>query len=381
MRISFLIAKLDTGGAEKQLYYLIKGLLKCNHYVQLAYFYPGGSFKKKFQELDGLELNCLCRKSKYDLSIIPKYICMLRRANIQIVQGYMPPANSFALIAACFAKVPVKLISIRASNWDYQVKIGTFIYFHLDHILGNKIADAYITNSNSGKCFHISKGFDGRRFFVISNGIDIEVRKGIEQNRKVELYKELKIPPRSFVIGIVARIDPMKDHKTFLKAARIVHKEYPEAVFLIVGGGAPLLMDELRRLTKGLGIEENVIFTGMRDDVPELLQIIDIVCSSSYGEGFSNSIAEAMAAGKPVVATDVGDMAEVVKDGECGYIVPAKHPEEFAKRIIELLSDEEMRKTMGAKGRERIEKSYSIESMVKKTEQVYQALLEKKGRI
>ncbi|MBN1254711.1 MAG: glycosyltransferase [Deltaproteobacteria bacterium] len=379
MRISFLIQGLDVGGAEIQLYYLVRGLLKHNHYIQLAYFYAGGALEKKFQEIEGLDLNCLWRKSGYDFSVIRTYVSMLRRADIQIVQGYMPPANSLALIAGVFAKVPVKVASLRASNWDYRETTGTFIYFHLDRILGNGIADAYLANSNRGKYFHISKGFDDRKIFVIHNGIDTEVIKRNKQDKKKEFYKELKILPNSLVIGLIARIAPIKDHKTFLEAVKIVHKEYPEAVFLIVGGGAPSLMDDLRRLTKELGVEEKVIFAGMRNDVPELLQIIDIVCSSSsHGEAFSNSIAEAMAAGKPVIVTDVGDMAEVVKDGECGFVIPPRHPKALAKRIIEFLSDEETRKTMGAMARERIEKNYAIDSLIKKTEQVYQCLLEKK---
>jgi len=181
------------------------------------------------------------------------------------------------------------------------------------------------------------------------------------------------IPADAPVVGIIANLHPIKGHKVFLTAAASVLQTYPQTVFLIVGRDIGI-KSELEAFAQELHIRDAVMFTGERDDIPEILSILDIQVSSSFSESFSNVILEGMAAGKPVVATEVGGTPELVVPEQTGLLVPAGNPQCLAEAMMRLLGDQALRVQMGHAGRRRIELLFRIEQTVQQLEGFYQQI-------
>jgi glycosyltransferase involved in cell wall biosynthesis len=185
------------------------------------------------------------------------------------------------------------------------------------------------------------------------------------------LRHTLGLSPDQPVAAIVAALRPEKNHELFLRAAARIARRRPEARFLVIGDGPR--RSELERLTAELEIEKNVLFLGVRSDVPRMLSLASVLVLSSHMEANPVSILEALACGKPVVATRVGSIAESVEHGICGYLVTPGDEAELAARVDELLGQPELACRMGQVGRERVVRDWSLERMV----EGYQELIER----
>ena len=163
-----------------------------------------------------------------------------------------------------------------------------------------------------------------------------------------------------------------------MSALPAIASAHPDARVLVVGDGE--LREELVRQAKDLGVENTIVFVGERNDVPDMLRIADLFVLPSVSEGLPISILEAMANRLPVVATNVGGIPELVRDGETGALVPSGEPHSLARAVIELLSNPEKMQAAGAAARARLKTHFSQEIMVAKTEKLYQNLLERSGR-
>jgi len=179
----------------------------------------------------------------------------------------------------------------------------------------------------------------------------------------------LGIPPAAQVVGIVANFRPVKDHVLFLRAAALVAASVPNATFLLVGQGP--LKAELQHLTVDLGIAKRVFFSTPDVAVPDYLARMSVACLSSESEGLPNAILEYMAAGLPVVATDVGGVSELVCDGIHGFLVGTHTPEAFAKPIIRLLQDENLRLALGRNSLERAQAEFDEAAAIRRLQQLY----------
>ena len=171
---------------------------------------------------------------------------------------------------------------------------------------------------------------------------------------------------------MVGNLRPIKDHTTLVQAFARLADRFPDTHLLLVGKGTE--EERLRNLAAELGVGPRVVFPGARMDVPRVLAAMDLFVLSSHSEGMSNAIIEAMAAGLPVVASDVGGNAECVKDGETGFIVPPRSPEMMAARLSELLADGGLLERTGQAGRMRAESLFDVRSMVKQTADLYRSL-------
>lgn len=229
---------------------------------------------------------------------------------------------------------------------------------------------AIIANSETVKqhCLQQEKFVANQKIWVIYNGIDLyRYTVNISKEKK---KKELQISNNTQVVGMVASLHPRKGHSDFLKAASIVLRTYPHTVFLLVGRDEGM-KSELETLARALHIHSSVFFTGERDDISELLSIFDVQVSSSYAEGLSNAILEGMAAGNPVVATEIGGNPELIVHGETGFLVPPGEVSRLAEMIMRLLEDKNLRVRMGNAGRQRVEKLFGMEQMIQHTERLY----------
>ena len=197
------------------------------------------------------------------------------------------------------------------------------------------------------------------------------------------LRAELGIPDGEPVVGMVARLAPEKGHHLLLGAAAIVTRDFPEARFVCAGKGRS--RPDIERLARELGIEHNVILTGFRDDVPDVVALFDVfVLSPTSGESLGTSILEAFCMEKPAVATEVGGTGESVRDGQTGFLIqPAPEPlqiEGLAEAILKLLRDPDLRKSMGQAGRRLVEQEFHPRRLAERTAQLYQQLVTEKSK-
>jgi len=212
---------------------------------------------------------------------------------------------------------------------------------------------------------------------VVPLGLDVDPFLRCEEARG-ELRAELGVGDAPLV-GIVARLVPIKRHEDFLSAAAVVASRLPQCRFLVVGGG------ELRRTLEGraraLGLDGRVRFLGWRGDLPRIYADLDLVVLTSGNEGLPVSLIEAMAAARAVVATRVGGVPDLVEDGVTGLLVPPGEPPALAEAIATLLADPELRRVMGEAGRKRVHPAYSVERLVRDIDRLYSDLVaEKLGR-
>ena len=184
-------------------------------------------------------------------------------------------------------------------------------------------------------------------------------------------------------IGLIGRISPWKGQHIFLRAAALVHQRFPETQFFIVGSalfGETEYEQRIRSLTESLGISNIVTFTGFRSDVQNAIADMDVIVhASTIGEPFGQVIIEGMAAGKPVIATNGGGVPEIVEDGKTGILVPMGNAEAMAEAIHRVVADPVLATNMGARGRERVRKHFTIELKARKVEAVYQAMLSRRA--
>jgi glycosyltransferase involved in cell wall biosynthesis len=230
-----------------------------------------------------------------------------------------------------------------------------------------------VVNSATGQAFHTQIGYHPREWVLIPNGIDDQqFRPDAVARRSVR--QELGLEPEALLIGLIARFDPMKDHTTFLQAARLLLDSHPQTHFLLCGAEVTPENLQLSCQIETGHLQERVHLLGLRRDITRITAALDVATlSSSFGEGFSNVVGEAMACEVPCVVTDVGDSAQVV--GDTGIVVPPKDPQALAdgwRKLIEM--GVEGRQRLGRAAREWIQQEYSLESVVTQYENLYLSL-------
>jgi len=299
----------------------------------------------------------------------------LKRNNIQVVHAHDFYTNIFGMTAATLARMPVRIASrresaVRAAK-QRLVERGAY-----------RLAHKVVANCEEVRRQLIGEGVAAEKVVTLYNGLELS-KFTTEFDRQTSL-SHLGLTtdkPRRF-ITIVANMrahfmEPkpvcLKDHATFLRAAKRVHDAFPDAAFVIAGEGE--LLDETKSLATQLGLERDVFFIGRCEKIAELLSVSYACVLSSISEGFSNSILEYMAAGCPVVATDVGGAREAIVEGETGYLVKPGDDETLALRLIALLNDPDRASAMGERGREVVREKFSSEAQLARAENLYESLL------
>jgi len=216
---------------------------------------------------------------------------------------------------------------------------------------------------------------NSKKVISIPIGLELEPLLSCERHHGL-LRRELGLEENILLVGIVARLFPVKGHNLFLEAAAKVRDQFSPVKFVIVGGGE--LTEPLKHHAKKLRMERDIFFLGYRSDLPEIYSDLDIVVLSSYNEGMPVSIIEAMAAAKPVVATEVGSVRELVNHGETGYIVPSGNANALAEAILKLLQQPSLRHAMGKQGRQHMNSQFTLERMLQATESLYLQTLEER---
>jgi glycosyltransferase involved in cell wall biosynthesis len=224
------------------------------------------------------------------------------------------------------------------------------------------------TVSSELKQHLVAEGFPTGRVNVIYNGIDVGAVPPIGMRARVR--RELGVPDDAVVVGTVARLDPVKDIHTLIRAVALRHGTSAQTILLVIGDGSERAV--LETTAREIGVASSVRFLGHRDDARDLLVACDLYANSSISEGISLTILEAMAAGLPVVATRVGGTPEIV-DASCGRLVPARDPQALADALTALAADAPLRQMLGRRARARVEERFTLDRMVREYRDAYYA--------
>jgi glycosyltransferase involved in cell wall biosynthesis len=294
------------------------------------------------------------------------WVIYRRRVDLIHVNSYVP--GNYARLAAALMQVPIVI-----DHWH-----GFTRFNRKRRLICRTLArftDLSLAVSRGVKDYLVSEiGLDPVKVRVVPNGVDVA---SIDAARPgAEVRRELGLPAAAPVLGLVGRLDHWgKGHRELFTAMAQLRARYPVQA-LIVGGGRRI--DEVKALAASLGLAAAVHFLGPRRDVPDLLRVMDVFVLPSYSEGVSLALLEAMAAGRPVVATAVGGLPEVVTDGDTGLLIPPRDPNALARALERLLADPAWARQLGANARARVRAHYSLDRLGREINAIYGELGEKK---
>lgn len=367
------------GGTERHVVSLTEGLDPSMFEVHMGCFKRIGPFVDGIQarEIPLVEYKINSLYNHRTLRQELRFARYIRRNRIRIVHSYGFYSNVFAVPAGRLGAAEVVVASIRdiGDMWTPRQK-------RVEKLVC-RLADCIVVNAEAVRQRLITEGYPRDKISVIRNGIAIaRFEKKLGGTR---VSQELGLPPRAPVVAVVSVLRPLKGIEYFLEAAVLVSRRFPEARFLIVGDsvyrqGSHVVGDsaykgELERYARFLGLDGQVVFTGFRLDVPELLAEVTVSVLPSLSEGLPNALLESMAAGVPVVATRVGGNSEVVEDGITGRLVPPHDAAALADAVCSVLDNPELASGFGQAGRQRVAERFSLEQMVRETERLYLRLL------
>lgn len=369
IRVLHLVEDLKVGGLENVIVSIVMGLDKIKYQSQIWCLAQGGDIATELMAKGAL-VRILNEKSYYNPLRILYLARLIRGEKFSIIHTHGYFASTFGRLAGLIARVPVIITHVHTTYHD-----GTIRNILIEYIL-SRFTDRIIFVSNAVKRSMIeNEGIREENTCVIYNGATISPpANNIETIRRRR--EQLGIDKQDTVIIIVASLTANKGHKVLLNAFAQVVKKYSHMKLLIVGDGP--LMGEIRATADYLGIAFRVIFTGLRRDVSNLLQLSDVFTLPSITrEGLGIALIEAMAMGLPLIGTRVGGIPEVIAHKVNGLLVAPGNPWELAAALESMVQDEEMRKKMGGKGKEIYAEKFTMARMIGLIENLYDDLLEK----
>jgi glycosyltransferase involved in cell wall biosynthesis len=377
LSVLHVITALLGGGAEMMLYRLLSRLDRTRFTPQVISLLDHGPISRKIQAL-GIPVRSLGMKEG-----IPNPVVVLRLARWlrqdppDVIQTWMYHADLVGGLAARLAGGFPVAWGIRHSDLSTETSSRlTHLTVKMCAHLSRWLPDRIVCCSEASRQVHTAIGYAADKMVVIPNGYDVETFRP-DSGARASVRKRLAISEDAPVVGMVARFDPQKDHRTFIRAAQLLHRDRPDAHFLLCGDEVTWENQELARWIDEADLRTRCHLLGRRDDeIPNLTAAFDIASlSSSYGEGFPNVVSEAMSCGVPCVVTDVGDAALIV--GQTGIVVPPSNPEALAtawRKVLDLGC--EGRRHLGIAARQSIRERFDIAEVVGRYQHLAEELAE-----
>ncbi|NLY45264.1 MAG: glycosyltransferase [Tissierella sp.] len=369
MKVLHLISGGDTGGAKTHIISLMKGL---NNLIDAKIIcFIEDTFYTEVKDAN-IDIEVFEQKGRLDLSVIARLEEEINNNNYDIIHCHGARANFVAM----FLKRKVKKPFITTIHSDYELDFKDNFYKRLIFTNLNKIAlnkfDYYIAISDSFKDMLVDRGFKSEAIYTAYNGIDLDDE--VTYISKDDFLKRHNIDARDkTIVGIIARLDLVKDHETFIKAADIVLKERKDVVFLIAGDGND--KKRLNSIVEELGIGEYIHFLGYVKDPYSFFNAIDINVLTSISESFPYVILEGARMNKTIISTKVGGVGMLIKDDYNGYIIDIGDSQSLAEKISNLLDDKEKIKIMGENLFKDVKENFSSEPMAKRHIEIYKEIL------
>jgi len=367
MKVILFIGQLSTGGAERQIINLANGLSSFGDEINLITIFPGGTLVGTLNKSSHLKHTSIWKKkAESKIARFFQYLFssvvlrnLISRMNPDVVYSFLFFTNIAAWLATRGSYANKLVWGLRST----KMKLSWKQYFpDLFSKIVSSTVPLIIVNSESGLKFFLDRGYNPQNIISIPNGIDVDYFNILNDQYNV-LRKKLGLSTSDIVVGHIARHHPIKNHLGFIDASLRLLGKYSNIYFVLVGRNInelnSLLMDSIPNNQKG-----RYCFLGEQKDIPQILNSLDLFCSSSESEGFPNVIAEAMACGVPCIVTDVGDSARIVNDPAC--VVPPGDPEALARAIDDFISANHLQDHK-SRLRERIVDNFSIDAMVQRT--------------
>lgn len=357
LKLVFMIRQMIVGGAESQIVSLIRSLDRSRYDIHLCLF-TDTCVQREAIEAEGVSITVIRKRVKFDFLHLFRLTLWLARLRPDIVHTWITEANSVGTVAALLTRVPVRIGCVLNVNfWKTRPRL-----FYDRFAMGS--CHCLATNSLRINRFLIERmGISPGKLLLLYNGID-HCRFGLpdaeRSEARAQFRREFGIPPENRVLVTVAGMRRFKNHLRYLDWIRTMPAN-PGRTFLFVGEGE--LFDEVQEKRDRLGLGDSVVMTGVRNDIPRVLAASDIMVMPSIIEGLPNAILEGMAAGLPVVATDVGGHPEIIEEGRNGLLVPSGDGEALVRAMERLSEDPGLCREMGAAGREKVTGAFTHKMM------------------
>ncbi|MBA3612030.1 MAG: glycosyltransferase family 4 protein [Nitrospirales bacterium] len=369
MRILHTESSSGMGGQEYRVLEEAQGMEKRGHTVVVAA--PHGSRLAALAEQRGLQVKTTTSGKRGWITLVPSYLWILKHCEIDVVNTHGSLDSWTASIAGRISSRRPIIVRTRhkstpvSRTWRHRL-----LYGKLPHVVtttGEAVRQGLMTRNR----------LSPSRVISIPTGVDLE--RFHPQPPDVSLRKSLGLGNQGPLVGAVTFLRPEKGMMVLIEAVGWLKKRFSTVECVIIGDGGekPALLDRIREL----GLEHCVHLVGFRQDVPALLAILDVVVIPSFEEGIPQSLTQALAMERPVVASAVGGVPEVVQDGVNGLLVPPRDPEILAEKIAGLLHDPIAATRMGKVGRQVVQERYSMEHMLTQTEMVYRRLMQSKSSV
>lgn len=352
-------------GGEQQMVYLMRGMLN-RGLPASAVCRRCGAAAERAREI-GADVWEVPMRGELDLAAAFTIARLARERGFNILHAHTAHAHSLGTIAKNVFQAGVRLVVHR--RIEFYPGRGALGLGWLKYHCG---VDAYVTVSESLREIMIDAGIPPDMVFTVRSVTDVERFMGTDANP--DLRSELGIPEDALVIGNVGYLVPHKDHENLLEAVAIVRKEGYDPWVVIVGSGP--LREDIERRAEELGLNDRLVLTGFRDDVPQLIKMFDLFALSSSEEGICSTLFEVMACETPIVASNPAGVAEAVLDGETGILVPIKDSAALARGILKMLNAPDRAREYADKALERVRKNFTVDRLTEKTLEVYDRVLE-----
>jgi glycosyltransferase involved in cell wall biosynthesis len=401
LRIALIIPTLDRCGAEKQLALLAAGLPSREFEVHVCALTRGGPLEAPLKAA-GIPVTVIGKQRKIDPAAFFRLRRFLKELRPDIAHTWLFAANSYGRLAARQAGVPIIIAGERCVDpWKRWHELA------IDRLFA-RFTQRIVTNSAGVRDFYVARGLPAEKFTIIPNGIEppadlmpsedaaaaasnsaptassdqspktamadppTAVSMAVRQAARERLLRETGLPDTTRFVGAVGRLWPQKRYKDLIWAAELLRWPHPDAHLVILGEGPQRW--RLQRYTRQIGIASHVHFLGPRNDVPSLLPALDCFWLASGYEGQSNALMEAMAAGLPVVVSDIPGNRDLVVDGESGLLVPPGNKSEFARRTRRLMDEPQFARRLGENARRRMADEFSLSRMIDRHAAMYREL-------
>lgn len=371
MKVLHLISGGDTGGAKTHIISLIKALDRIIE-PKVICFMEGDFYQDT--KAAGIDIEVYSQKNRFDLSVVKKIAGLIEDENYDILHCHGARANFIGM----FLKNKIKLPMITTIHSDYKLDFKDNFYKNIVFTSLNTLAlksfDYYIAISDEFKDMLIERGFKKETIYTAYNGIDFH--EDINFVAKEEFLNRYNIDHEGkLIVGILARLDQVKDHRTFIKAANLVLKENKDLIFLIAGDGFE--EKALREMTEDFGIEDHVYFLNYVKDPYSFFNAIDINMLTSLSESFPYVILEGARMKKTIISTKVGGLEILIEDGYNGYLVDVGDEIGLKDKLNLLVHNRDKIKTMGDKLYLDVKEKFSSTSMAERHVEIYREIIER----
>jgi glycosyltransferase involved in cell wall biosynthesis len=344
-------------GGQNQVLLTVNGLREIGQRAALV-AHPDGELRRRASE--GLELIPIAPRTEVDLTAAWRLSRVVKKLRPDVVHAHDPHGVAMAALALSFAGGAPAPVLVASRRVDFHLKGNSLSRWKYRQV------DCFIAASEAIRQMLVGDGIPASRTVTVHEGIDVEHVAAVA---RVNVHETFWLPHHAPIVGNVAALVPHKGQRYLVEAAHLVVQAVPDARFVILGEGE--LREHLERQVREHRLEKHVLLPGFRTDVLGCIKGFDLFVMSSVTEGLGTSLLDAMACGKPIVATDAGGIPEVVDHGVTGTLVPARDARAMADAIVQLLRDDRRRQQMGQAGLARVKARFTVERMVAATAKVY----------